>query len=475
MARILIVGAGILGLSAAMLLAGDGHELTVLERDPAPAPDVAVDAWYEWPRRGVNQFRQPHGFQPRFCQIVTAELPHVARALETAGAFHRNFVRDLLPESLTGGWRAGDERFEWLTGRRPFAEAVFAAQAQSTPGIEIRRGIAVAGLIAGAPDGLAVPHVIGIETASGEKILADLVVDMGGRRSTLPCWLAAVGAQPTYEEREDSGFMYFGRHFCSPEGSTPPLIGPPKTDWGTISSLALPADNGTWCLGIVTSAHDKALFALRRLDRWESVVRSLPTVAHFLDGTPIDEGVAVITRLEDRFRGFMIDGVPVATGVVSVGDAWAASNPAVGRGISIGMLHATVLRDTIREAGLDSPAVFASRFHQRTADQVEPWYRFTLAGDRDRMAEVEAGICGATRQPNNDDDYQRAKAVLAAAPLDPDCLRATLDLRSVLKLPEEIFRSHPCLAEKAVTLARAAEDVAVRGPGREQLLAMANA
>jgi flavin-dependent dehydrogenase len=473
MARIIMVGAGVVGLGAAMLLAGDEHEVTVLERDPAPAPDVADDAWYDWERRGVNQFRQPHGLRPRFCQIVEAELPHVARALERAGALRRNIVHDLLPVSMTGGWRAGDERFDMLTGRRPFVEAVLAWQARSTPGIEIRRGIAVTGLIAGTSDGAAVPHVIGVETASGETIQGDLVVDLGGRRSVLPSWLAAVGAEPTSEELEDSGFMYFGRHFRSGDGSTPPLLGPPKIDWGTISSLTLPADNGTWCLGIVTAAKDKALFGLRRLDRWESVMRTLPLVAHFLDGTPLDDGVAVITKLEDRYRGFVVDGHPVATGVISVGDAWAASNPSVGRGISIGMTHAVMLRDTIREIGLCSPCMFASRFHQRTADEVEPWYRMTLAGDRDRLAEVDAGILGATHQP--DGDYQHVKAVLAAAPLDPDCLRAALDIGSVLKLPDEIFRSDPTLADRAARLATTAEDVAAFGPSREQLVATANA
>jgi flavin-dependent dehydrogenase len=473
MARILMVGAGIVGLGTALLLAGDGHEVTVLERDPAPAPEVADDAWYDWERRGVNQFRQPHGFQPRFCQIVKDELPHVGRALESAGAFHRNFVRDLLPESMTGGWRDGDERFEWLTGRRPFAEAVLAAQAQSTPGIDIRRGVAVAGLVVGATDGAAVPHVVGVETASADQIVGDLVVDMGGRRSALPSWLAARGAQPTNEELEDCGFMYFGRHFRSRDGSTPPLLGPPKIDWGTISSLALPADNGTWCLGIITSAKDKALFGLRHTERWESVARTLPLVAHFLDGIPIDDGVAVITKLEDRFRGFVVGGHPVATGVISVGDAWAASNPTFGRGISIGMLHALVLRDTIREVGLDCPSMFASRFHQRTAEEVEPWYRLTLVGDHDRLAEVNAGICGTTYQPNND-CYQDVKTVLAAAPLNPDCLRAALDIRSVLKLPGEIFRSQPALADLAATLATAADDAAALGPSREHLLATAN-
>ena len=472
MARIIMVGAGVVGLGAAMLLAGDGHDVTVLERDPAPAPDVADDAWHDWERRGVNQFRQPHGLRPGFCQIVEAELPHVARALERAGALRRNIVRDLLPVSMSGGWRAGDERFEMLTGRRPFVEAVLAAEAQSTPGIEVRRGVGVTGLVVGAPDRSAVPHVIGVETASGDRIVGDLVVDMGGRRSVLPSWLAAVGAEPTTEELEDCGFMYFGRHFRSVDGSTPPLFGPPKIDWGTISSLALPADNGTWCLGIVTSAKDKALFGLRRLDRWESVMRTLPLVAHFLDGTPLDDGVAVITKLEDRFRGFVVDGHPVATGVVSVGDAWAASNPADGRGISIGMLHAMVLRDTIREIGLDSPCMFASRFHHRTAEQVEPWYRVTLAGTRDRLAEVTAGIFGTTREPDGD-DYQPVKAVLAAAPHDPDCLRAALDIGSVLKLPEEIFRSDPALADKAAGLAITADDVAAFGPSREQLVAIA--
>jgi flavin-dependent dehydrogenase len=473
MARIVIVGAGVVGLGAAMLLAGDGHEVTVLEHDPAPSPDLADDAWYDWQRRGVNQFRQPHGFQARFCQIVEAELPGVARALETAGAFRCNIVRDLLPVSITGGWRAGDERFEWLTGRRPFVEAVFAAQAQSTPGIEVRRGVTVTGLVVGAKDGSAVPHVVGVETASAGRILADLVVDMGGRRSALRSWLGAVGAHAN-EEAEDCGFMYFGRHFRSCDGSTPPLIGPPKIDWGTISTLTLPADNGTWCLGIVTSAKDKQLFGLRRQERWESVVHALPLVAHFLDGRPIDDGVGVITRLEDRIRGFVVDGHPVATGVISVGDAWAASNPTDGRGISIGMLHAVLLRDTIRETGLCSPSMFASRFHDRTAEQVEPWYRVTLAGTRNRLAEVDAGIFGATHQPDND-EYRSVKALLAAAPLDPDCLRAALDIRSVLKLPEEVFRSDPTLAERAATLATTAEDVAALGPSREQLVTMANA
>jgi 2-polyprenyl-6-methoxyphenol hydroxylase-like FAD-dependent oxidoreductase len=37
-ARIVIVGAGVVGLGAALLLCGDGHEVTVLERDAEAPP-----------------------------------------------------------------------------------------------------------------------------------------------------------------------------------------------------------------------------------------------------------------------------------------------------------------------------------------------------------------------------------------------------------------------------------------------------
>ena len=70
MPRIVVLGAGICGLASALLLARDGHDVTVLERDPAPVPDSPDDAWEQWERRGVAQFRQAHylaAARPRHC------------------------------------------------------------------------------------------------------------------------------------------------------------------------------------------------------------------------------------------------------------------------------------------------------------------------------------------------------------------------------------------------------------------------
>jgi 2-polyprenyl-6-methoxyphenol hydroxylase-like FAD-dependent oxidoreductase len=45
MPRIVVLGAGVCGLTAALLLARDGHDVTVLERDPGPVPAKLEEAW----------------------------------------------------------------------------------------------------------------------------------------------------------------------------------------------------------------------------------------------------------------------------------------------------------------------------------------------------------------------------------------------------------------------------------------------
>ena len=132
MAQIVVVGAGVVALGTAMLLAGDGHQVIVLERDPEGPPADPVEAWERWQRPGLNQFRMAHAFLGGFRAVVDAELPGVSKTLQDAGALRLNFIRDVLPKEMSGGWQDGDERYEWLTGRRVLVEAVLAAAAEST-------------------------------------------------------------------------------------------------------------------------------------------------------------------------------------------------------------------------------------------------------------------------------------------------------------------------------------------------------
>ena len=78
MAKIVMIGGGVAGLIGSVLLARDGHHVTLLEGDPAPPP-APTDAWDRWERRGVTQFRLPHAFLPRFREVLDHDLSPGAR------------------------------------------------------------------------------------------------------------------------------------------------------------------------------------------------------------------------------------------------------------------------------------------------------------------------------------------------------------------------------------------------------------
>jgi len=471
MADVLIIGAGLNGLSTAMLLARDGHQVTVLERDPAERVDAPDEAWESWERKGVNQFRMIHFVLARWRQIVEAELPSVAAELERRGGLRYNFIAEA-PEFISGGRREGDERFGTLTGRRPVIESAVAAVAEATPGVTVRRGIAVAGLVCGEAAAPGVPHVVGVRTEAGEELRADLLIDATGRRSSLPRLLADVGARAPIEEIEDSGFVYYGRHFRSADGSVPAMMGPLLQHYGTISVLCLPADNGTWGMGIIASAKDAAMRGVKDPARWEAVISRHPLIAHWLDGEPIDDGVAVMAKLEDRWRRFVVDGSPVATGVVAVGDSWACTNPSLGRGITIGLLHALALRETMRSADLADPVAFAMAFDEATVRDVEPWYRSTLWYDRHRLAEIESLMAGESYEPE-DETWGILKAFEAAVTADGELLRAFGDMMMLLTTPDEVF-SRPGIVEKVIELGAGWRDAPMMAPSRDELLATAS-
>jgi flavin-dependent dehydrogenase len=316
--------------------------------------------------------------------------------------------------------------------------------------------------------------VTGVRTATGETLDADLVVDAMGRGSRMPRWLRDAGVAPIHEESEDSGFIYYTRFFRAANGSggVPQPRMPLLTPIGSISVLTLPGDNATWSVTLFISSGDQPLKRLRHADRFSAVIEACPMHAHWLDGEPITD-VEAMGGVIDRYRRIAVDGRPVVTGVALVADAWACTNPSVGRGITLGLLHAKRLRDVVREHG-EHPRAFADAWDAITEAELTPWYRDTIAEDRARLREIEALRAGIDPGPPATPEAQLRAALITAIPHDPDVFRAFIASRACVRTLRESL-TQPGFAEYVLAVAEGKERRPPPGPNRDQLLQLAAA
>ena len=216
---------------------------------------------------------------------------------------------------------------------------------------------------------------------------AGLVIDAMGRRSPLPKLLG----RPVAEEVEDRGFVYYTRYFRGPEPR-------PRTAYlahlGSFSIATLPADAGLWSVTLFASPRDRPLKRLhdeRALDRGRRRAARSTRTGSRASRSPACSRWAVVTS---RIR----PAAP-APGVLSVADAWACTNPSLGRGMALGLMHAALLRRVLRD-GED--------WTQATAHELEPWYRASVMLDRARVAEIDRIVAG--------DQARRRRLRTACAP-----------------------------------------------------------
>ena len=84
-----------------------------------------------------------------------------------------------------------------------------------------------------------------------------------------------------------------------------------------------------------------------------------------------------------------------------------------------------------------SASAQGTEMDQATAEQVEPWYRDTLTGDRHRLAEIDALIGGGEYRPR-DPGWEISQALANAAFKDPDCMRGFVSAAMVLSRAADV-------------------------------------
>ncbi|MBB3909432.1 FAD-dependent oxidoreductase [Sphingomonas desiccabilis] len=322
---IAIAGCGPAGLAAALLLARDGHRVTLLERFATPQPI------------GSGLMLQPTGLAVlRELGLTEEVLARGARVDRLLGCTAEGrVVLDVAYRALKG------ERFGLGIHRASLFGVLFDAAVAA--GIPIETGRTVTG---SEPAGDGRRRLLFEGGTRSAKF--DLVVDALGSRTPL--------APPTGRE------LAYGALWTSlawPEGTSLSL-----------STLEQRYDRASRMVGVLPTGTraggggaEASLFWSLRLDRleawrtaglaaWKAEVRALwPATEPLLAQIDHPDQLAV-ARYAHRTLS-----KPAATGLIHIGDTWHSASPQLGQGANMALLDAWALRQGLRgaatvEAGL---------------------------------------------------------------------------------------------------------------------------
>ena len=362
-----VIGGGMAGLAAARVLAERFGQVVLVDRDHLP--DSAE------PRRGVPQGRAPHTILLAGQRALGELFPHIQGELIESGASVFDAGSDLLVWRFGELWPRVSFGFDLITMTRPLLEVTVRRRVAAMPGVTIRDGVAVAGLVGDDHAG-----VIGARLDDGEVILSDLVVDCSGRSSRSDRWLGALG-YPTPDTAEVKiGVGYACRLLRRKPTDLPSgramMVLPTAPEEKRIG-VALPVENDQWLVSVggwhgeIPAADEAAFLAFARSLPYSRFGELVETAEPLTD-------VVVHRFPSSRWRRFdRLRRLPA--GYLAMGDAIASFNPTYGQGITVAVLEAQVLGRELDRAVLS--AQMAGRFYRATAGLVAVPWRFAVSAD----------------------------------------------------------------------------------------------
>lgn len=371
-----VIGGGMGGLISARIAADHFEKVTLIERDALP--DNA-DA-----RKGVPQGRHFHGLLKRGENLLAEMFPDLVPSLLAAGAVKVNLVSDLAWFHF-GGWKVRSNLGEVdnICMTRPLLEREVRRRVRALPNVQLLDGTDVIGLSATA-DRRTVQGVVHRRTGSSadETLVADLVIDAGGRGSRLPAWLESLGRPKVKESVLNVDVGYASRIYKAP-----------------------PANRHPWKLLFVTGTPPcRRMGALAPIENNQWIVAQMgmlgehpPTdEAGFLEfsrGLPVPDFYTTVRELEPvsdvaafKYPSFLRRHYEAMAdfpdGLAVLGDSHCSFNPIFGQGMTASALGAQLLGDQLKAArgsGSSSLPAGFSPSYQRALAKVsnESWMAST--------------------------------------------------------------------------------------------------
>jgi len=409
---VVVMGGGVAGLAAALLLARTGHRVTLIERDELRS-DGSAEGAPEWPRPGIPHFLQPHAFIPRGRSELRQNLPDVYAALLDAGAWEV----DLRPK-LGGPATDADAELQYLAVRRPLIEWALRRAVAAEAGVIVRAGA--------RPDGLLVEsqRVVGIRV-DGAPVDADLVVDALGRRTPTHTWLAAHGIDVEPSESSDCGVVYYSRYYrCRPDFSLPdgPWFLSPRGDLGYLAYASFPGDNGTFAALLAVPAGVPEWKVLHNTVAFEAAVAQVPALASWVNPQGVEPitPVMAMAGLRNSLRAGSL-----APGLVAVGDAYGHTDPVLAHGLAFALAHAAKLA---RVVGENDVVDAADDYVAATAPELRERYDYATELDEQRL---RMWLGGDVDFAHHDGDYALFTIAAGGVAATTDAALARVFLRRI--------------------------------------------
>jgi 2-polyprenyl-6-methoxyphenol hydroxylase-like FAD-dependent oxidoreductase len=376
--RIVIAGAGIAGLAAAMALARSDREILILDRDGALPSGDADEVFLNWTRRGATQVRHSHVFLGRLVRLLRQRHPTLWSALMSAGA--REFCfGDALPLALRDRYRRaeGDEDFSILFSRRTTLESVMRGYVAGLAGVRFVPDAFIRGLSITQNAGRRTAEMLAVDVDGAPQTIGfDSLVDATGRGGPFCGFLSAAGIDVP-EDASPAGIIYFTRHYrFHPEADEPTRdLAPRAGDLGYIKYGVFPADNRCFSITLACPEIEYDLrVALPRGDAFDRICALLPGCAPWTDparAAPVSK-VYAMGNLKNAWRRFVKDGEPVVANYYPVGDVAVRTNPLYGRGCSTAFIQAFALADAF--ATSRDPAVRMRALDVAVARELRPFF-----------------------------------------------------------------------------------------------------
>jgi flavin-dependent dehydrogenase len=306
------------------------------------------------------------------------------------------------PESVSG-----------LQCRRSTFERAIRAAAAAEPGLTLRAGHVDSVLTAaGQVTGLVV---------DGRTVAADIVIDATGRSGRLADELRPPG------EGGPCGFSYVSRMYrVLDDAAAEELAGyafPLAKLHDGYLVIVFPQDARTISALVVRASDDDDLAQLRHRAAFDAAMAAIPHMAQWTEPGRFEPITGVLPGggLSNTFRGQARD----VRGLYFVGDSVCTTNPAAGRGVSLGLLQAQELLRLVD----DDPASAARKFDAWCEEHIKPWFHDHVHWD--------ATLLRRWRGEDLDLDGRIPSDVIcAAAEVDPTLMSVVLPYLAMFAKPD---------------------------------------